>query len=269
MRLLFTIFAFLISFIDISSNQNGVEIIKNRKKIIVGMVNETNIPFYMLDDSGEIVGYDVLMAKKLAKKLGVELDLRNNFKTYEDVIKAVNNKQIDVGISALSKSLKRAEIVSFTDSYTILRQGLAANRLVLAEQTKKESIIEKLQEQKLPIAIWQGASYFDFANEFFKKEKIIELSTWTKSLDAVRKKDVAAVLTDEFYIEKFLLNHPASALEIETIIIADLFDEISMAVSYDNNHLLYYLNFFIQEENLKISAIDLFHKYKKYFYEKK
>ena len=55
-------------------------------------------PFEYLDQAGNIKGFDVDLANELAKRVGFEVELVKM--GYDDICKAINDKKIDIGISA-------------------------------------------------------------------------------------------------------------------------------------------------------------------------
>ena len=51
--------------------QSGLAAIKEKKQLIVGL-DDTFAPMGFKDDKGEIVGFDIDLAKEVAKRMGVE-----------------------------------------------------------------------------------------------------------------------------------------------------------------------------------------------------
>ena len=67
------------------------------------------------DSSDYAYGYDVMMAKYIADKLGLELEIVKS--DWESIIPAIQSSTVDVGICGQSVTSERLEMVDFTDPY--------------------------------------------------------------------------------------------------------------------------------------------------------
>ncbi len=84
--------------------------VKKNGVLRVGMFAADTPPFYFADkQSGEMVGYDVDLAKNLAKLLGVSLDIKRFGPPYAKLTDALDEGVIDVLISYASITPQRAE----------------------------------------------------------------------------------------------------------------------------------------------------------------
>jgi len=75
---------------------------------------ETNVPISNLS-GGYADGYDVQIAKLLASALNLELVIRQV--SWDGLIPALNNSEIDVIIAGMSPTAERSEIIDFTSAY--------------------------------------------------------------------------------------------------------------------------------------------------------
>lgn len=72
--------------------------------------------WHMLKDGkDEVVGFDIEIAKALAKSIGVELEIKDL--DFEAIIPSVSSGQADIGIAGLSTTPERLEAVNMTDAY--------------------------------------------------------------------------------------------------------------------------------------------------------
>lgn len=76
------------------------------------------IPFDMRDKKGNIVGFDVDIAKSMAKAMGVKVDLRNT--AWDGIIPALLTGKCDIIISGMTITAERNLKVNFTDPTSLL-----------------------------------------------------------------------------------------------------------------------------------------------------
>jgi len=108
-----------------SSADDSWETIKSKGKFIVGLDIEFP-PMGFEDVNGEIVGFDIDMAKEAAKILGVEVEFQPVI--WDNVIMELNNKNIDVIWNGLSVTKERKEKILFTDPYMEDRQMIVVSK---------------------------------------------------------------------------------------------------------------------------------------------
>ena len=104
---------------DSSNMQDGpsIKAIKEKGKLVVG--TSADYPPYefkaLIDGKQEIVGFDIEIAKKIAEKLGVELEVKDmDFKV---LIPTVKSGQIDIVIAGLSPNPEREKQIGLSQIY--------------------------------------------------------------------------------------------------------------------------------------------------------
>jgi polar amino acid transport system substrate-binding protein len=88
--------------------------IQQRKKLIVGMEVEF-WPFEYDDGEGTPVGFDVELAKLLAREMGVELEIRDI--EWAGIIASLLDGKVDLVISGMTATLERARTIAFSEPY--------------------------------------------------------------------------------------------------------------------------------------------------------
>ncbi|MEO7243232.1 MAG: transporter substrate-binding domain-containing protein [Variovorax sp.] len=106
------------------AQDNMVDTIKQRGKLQVGF--GSFVPWAMRDKQGQWVGFEVDVATKLAKDMGVQADLMPT--AWDGIIPALIANKFDVIIGGLSITPARLEQVDFTEPYSTSGQGLAASK---------------------------------------------------------------------------------------------------------------------------------------------
>ena len=98
---------------------NSLEDIKKKGYFTVGL-DATFAPMGFRDESGELVGFDIDLAKEVAKRMGVEA----KFKPCEwyAIIFDLRSKNIDMVWNGMSVTEQRKKQVAFTEPYLVVGQ---------------------------------------------------------------------------------------------------------------------------------------------------
>ena len=99
--------------------------IKERGVLKVGM-EPGYMPFELTNKRGEIIGFDVDMAKRMAKALGVKLELVST--AWDGIIPALMTSKFDIVMSGMTITKKRAEAIDFSDPYIAMGQTILLNK---------------------------------------------------------------------------------------------------------------------------------------------
>ncbi|MBE5040457.1 transporter substrate-binding domain-containing protein [Ructibacterium gallinarum] len=84
------------------------------EKLVMG-TNAEFAPFEYMDDNNEIAGYDVEIAKEIARKMGRELVIENM--NFDSLIAALSSGKVDMVIAGMTVDEERKQQVDFSDSY--------------------------------------------------------------------------------------------------------------------------------------------------------
>ncbi|PID78460.1 MAG: basic amino acid ABC transporter substrate-binding protein [Gammaproteobacteria bacterium] len=99
--------------------------IKKAGEIKIG-TNPDYPPFESVDDKGNIVGFDIDLVNAIAKELGVKA----NFVTmsFDSIITAVKNGQVDIGASSFSVNEERKMSIDFSIPYISTAQVILVKK---------------------------------------------------------------------------------------------------------------------------------------------
>jgi len=106
------------------AQDNLVDTIKKRGKLLVGF--GSFIPWAMRDKQGQWVGFEVDVATKLSKDMGVQIDLIPT--AWDGIIPSLISSKFDVIIGGMSVTPQRQEQIDFTAPYSNSGQGIAASK---------------------------------------------------------------------------------------------------------------------------------------------
>ncbi|WP_051352893.1 ABC transporter substrate-binding protein [Picosynechococcus sp. NKBG15041c] len=160
-----------------------------------------------------------------------------------------------MAFSKLSRTLERTKLVSFSEPYVTLKEGLLINRVSLANLTTRSmNEVEIIRNLQGKIGVIKGSSYVDFAKRRFPRADVVELESWEKVIDATIQGNVVAAYRDEFAIKKTVLSNPELSLSLQTVVILDTKDNISVALPWDSLHLAEFVSQAFETLNIQYSA---------------
>ncbi len=112
-----------------AQQENMIDAVKARGKLQVGF--SSFVPWAMRDKKGEWVGFEVDVANKLAKDLGVKLELIPT--AWDGIIPSLIAKKFDVIIGGMSITPERLEQIDFTAPYSTSGQGVVASKAIASK----------------------------------------------------------------------------------------------------------------------------------------
>lgn len=124
------------------------------------------MPFELRNKRGEIVGFDVDMAKEMAKDMGVKLVLVNT--AWDGIISALLTNKYDIIMSGMTITPKRNLQVNFADPYVVVGQTILLKKS-LAGKIKS---YKDLNNPKYTIATKLGVTGEYATKRYIGKAKI-------------------------------------------------------------------------------------------------
>ncbi|WP_066501723.1 amino acid ABC transporter substrate-binding protein [Abyssisolibacter fermentans] len=178
---------------------NSLKEIKDKGKFILGL-DDSFPPMGFRDQDGEIVGYDIDLAKEIAKRMGVELEVKPI--DWDGNILSLNNKDIDVIWNGLSITEKRKEQILFSKEYAVNKQVIITNN--------DSKIDKKIDLKDKIVAVQLGSTGEEALNADTKivesVKEVRKFSNFTEALLDLKAGRVDAVVIDEvvgkYYISK-------------------------------------------------------------------
>lgn len=230
--------------------------IVNRGELIVAMLGVDSQPFFYMRD-GQLVGLEVDLAKAIAKELKVTVRFDRSAQTFNEVVAVVARQEADLGISKLSRTLARAQTISFTDPYLRLKHAFILNRVKFAELARDRPLPVVVRGFKGSIGVIAKSSFADYAVKNFPSADIREFPSWEEVLAALEKGQIMAAYRDEFEIKRLLKINPTASLTLRTVTFKDLEDSLGIAVGIQDPTLLAFVNQFLAEgaEKLTIDKV--------------
>lgn len=225
--------------------------IKQRGELVIAML-ATDTPPFFYEKNGELVGLEVDLAKSIAQALNVEVRFNREAKSFNEVVDLVAQRRADLGISKLSRTLTRAQMVHFSQPYLTLNHSLVINRVAFARLASNMRIEDAIRQYSGSLGVISRSSFADFAKSNFSKAKVTEYPNWKEVLKAVNTGEVMAAYRDEFEIKRLLKETPSAALTLRTVTLKDLEDTLGIAVGVNDPTLLAFVNQVLSQKRDKL-----------------
>ena len=116
------------------AQDSAIDDIQRRGVMNVGM--STFVPWAMRDKEGNLVGFEIDVAKRLAEDLGVEANFVPT--AWDGIIPALLARKFDVIISGMTVTTQRNLTVNFTEAYAHSGMRLVAHAEAAAGMTRLE-----------------------------------------------------------------------------------------------------------------------------------
>jgi polar amino acid transport system substrate-binding protein len=86
-----------------------------KNKVLVEVTDQAYPPFSFIDESGEVVGFDVDISKEIAKRLGVEYKVETP--SWEIIVAGNWNGRWDICVCSMTPTAERAQVLDFVNEY--------------------------------------------------------------------------------------------------------------------------------------------------------
>ena len=166
--------------------------IQKRGVLRVGL-NAGYMPFEMRSKTGKIIGFDVDLAKLMAKAMGVKLQIVNT--DWDGIIPSLMTGKFDIIMSGMTITQKRNMKVNFADPYAIVGQTILLNK----KWAGKVKSYKDLNSPKFTITVMLGTTGDFAAKKFMPKAKIQEFQTEEEAVMQVIQGRADAFVYDKPY----------------------------------------------------------------------
>jgi polar amino acid transport system substrate-binding protein len=227
--------------------------IVNRGELVVAMRGADTPPFFYMKD-GNLVGLEVDLAKAIAKELKVPVRFDRTAASFNDVVDIVARGEADLGISKLSRTLARAQVISFSDPYLRLGHALILNRVRFADYARNTPLPAAIRKFKGSIGVIANSSFVDYAQRNFPLAEVRQFPTWDDVMKALESGQITAAYRDEFEVKRVLKLNPTASLTMRTVTLKDLEDTLGVAVGIQAPVLLAFVNQFLAQSSEKLTV---------------
>ena len=173
--------------------------IKERGTLRVGL--STFVPWAMRDKQGELIGFEVDVARRLAEDANLKVEFIPT--AWDGIIPALLAGKFDVIIGGMSITPARNLSVLFTTPYAHSGVQMAANK----EKAEGKTSIEDFNKRNVTLAVRRGAFTVQTARKYFPKAKLRQFDDDAQAFQEVLNGNAHAVLASSPKPEQMTLQY--------------------------------------------------------------
>ncbi|WP_373500804.1 transporter substrate-binding domain-containing protein [Desulfococcus sp.] len=219
-----------------------IDAIRAKGEIVVSLIQEFP-PFAMMVD-GQLSGLDVDLAKLLAEYLGVKVRFIQP-ETYGQQIPKLLSGESDIIIAAMTRTVERGLLVSFTDPYFEVSQAAMVRRGTVPPMS--DSFFDLLKVKGLKLGVQAGTTHEKFSRELFPDSAIHLFPTTAAAVDALLKGEVNAMAADSPFVKIWHATNPEHYLRIGPLLAPVTKEYYAFAIRPGDPVFLGWLNLFIDQ----------------------
>jgi polar amino acid transport system substrate-binding protein len=205
-------------------------------------------PFGFTNPQGQPDGYDVDIAKELAKEMGVKLEVVDT--TSSNRIPNLQTNKVDVVFCNFTRTLERAKEISFTDPYVVATEGLLV---------RSGTGITSLESMKgRTVAVVKGSTNADVLRDRGVDVKVAEFDSSQAAVLAVKQGQADAMVEDSNFLQYQAKLNPG--LEVVTSNLVPL-EYNAFGVKQGDQVWVSYLNQFLFDLNTSGKNLELYRKW--------
>ncbi|MGR5259822.1 transporter substrate-binding domain-containing protein [Vibrio astriarenae] len=171
---------------SLASDTPNLDQINERGTLLVGM--STFVPWAMRDKQGELIGFEIDVAKRLAQDSGWQVEFVPT--AWDGIIPALLAQKFDVIIGGLSITEERSKSVLFSDPYSHSGIQVAASKSLAGDMTE----LSDYDSRRISIAVRRGATPVQVARETFPKAKLLQFDDEAQAFQEVLNGNAHAVI---------------------------------------------------------------------------
>lgn len=193
-----------------------IQKIKDAGKLVLG-TSADYPPFEFhteIDGADTITGFDVLLAQKIADKLGVELEVVDM--SFDNLLMSLDRGDFDIVMASLTPTEDRMKAVDFSEPYFYGSQVV----VIRAEDADKYTTTESLKD--CSVAAQKGAIQVPIASEIAGETNVVQLVKVGDMINELKAGKVEAVFLDNIIAGGYAAVH-------DDLVMADI------GIEYESN----------------------------------
>lgn len=225
-----------------ASNSSSVSAIKKRGTLRVAVFGDLP-PYGWVNKNGKRVGYDVALARQMAKDLGVKVKfVQVNANNRVDTL---NSNKADIVLANFTVTPERKQVVDFAKPYMKVSVGVVS--------PKKKAVTKVSQLKGKKVIVTKGTTAENYFTSKQKGVSLLKFDSKTQQFNALKNGRGAALADDNSYLYAWVKNNPKYTVGIKSIGPKQF---VAPAVKKGNKSLLKWSN----NEIAKLNKQDFFTK---------
>lgn len=188
-----------------NANDSSVSAIKKRGTLRVAVFGDLP-PYGWVDDNGNRVGYDVRLARQMAKDMGVKVKFTQV--NANNRVDTLNSNKADIVLANFTETPERKQVVDFAKPYMKVSVGVISPKsapITSAKQLKGKNLI-----------VNKGTT----AENYFTKKggvDLLKFDSKTQQFNAFKNKRAVALADDNSYLYAWVKKNPNYTVGIKNI----------------------------------------------------
>jgi len=186
----------------------SVDVIKKRGKLILG--TDVTWPPWEWVMGDKIVGWDIDIAREIAKALGVQLEIRDM--RFAGLLEAVRKGDVDIAISAITWTSEREKVLEFSMPY-YLESIVVVTKAARTDINKVEDLYGKT------VGVQIGTTHEEWAAANLEKPGKASVRRYDKvypyMVEVLRRGDVDAIILDRSIATALIKKFPDLKIAFE------------------------------------------------------
>lgn len=228
-----------------SAAARSLEEIKSSGKIRIGVFSDKN-PFGYVDENGEVQGYDVYFAKRIARDMfGSEDAVEFVYVEAANRVEYLQSGKVDIILANFTVTKERQEKVDFALPYMKVALGIVSPDNALITD------VSRLNGKTLIVV--KGTTAETYFGENHPEIKLLKFDEYQEAYDALSDGRGDAFSTDNTEVLAWALQNKGFTVGVESV---GSLDSIAPAVQRGNTELLEWIN----DEITALEPEQFFHK---------
>lgn len=186
-----------VAFAACSSKTNDTN--TNDETKTLTMVTNAEFPPYEYTEGGEVVGIDAEVAKAIADKLGMKLEIVDT--KFDSIIPGVQSGKYDMGMAGMTVTPEREQNVAFSDSYATGIQSI-----IVKEDSEIKSVDDLSSSTKIGVQL--GTTGDIYAKDDFGADAVVEMDKGADAVQALLAGKIDCVIIDNEPAKSFVEANP-------------------------------------------------------------
>lgn len=194
--------------VDPAIDSPSLQQIRSRGELRVGL-EVGYMPFELRDKSGDIIGFDVDMARLMAHRLGVRLRLVNT--QWDGIIPALLTDKFDLLMSGMTITEERARSVRFSDPYVVIGQTVLLHPRLRGVITR----YDQLNDAQYVVSTKLGVTGEIAAREHLPRAQLKTFETEADAVVELRNGRADAFVYDLPFNAIYAAQYPAAVVHLD------------------------------------------------------
>lgn len=186
-----------VAFAACSSKTNDTN--TNEETKTLTMVTNAEFPPYEYTEGGEVVGIDAEVAKAIADKLGMKLEIVDT--KFDSIIPGVQSGKYDMGMAGMTVTPEREQNVAFSDPYATGIQSI-----IVKEDSEIKSVDDLSSDTKIGVQL--GTTGDIYAKDDFGADAVVEMDKGADAVQALLAGKIDCVIIDNEPAKSFVEANP-------------------------------------------------------------